>query len=68
MSKKAELNHDLGGHLEISMGEKLTKSGGLRANTEGEMVVEKMANQGDGKHMYTNTRHLLDTQGMLKGD
>jgi hypothetical protein len=44
------------------MGEKLTKSGWLGANTEGEMVVEKkMANRGDGKHVHTDTSHLLNT-------
>jgi hypothetical protein len=57
----AELNRDLGGHLEISMGEKLTQSGELGANTQGEMAAGKrMANRGDSKHAHTDTRHLLN--------
>ncbi|KAJ7908553.1 hypothetical protein B0H13DRAFT_1878589 [Mycena leptocephala] len=61
----AELNGDLGRRLEISMGEKLTQSGGLGANTEGEMAAEKkMANRGNGKHAHTDTRHLLNIRGI----
>jgi hypothetical protein len=43
------------------MGKKLTKSGGLGANTEGEMATEKISNRSDGKHAHTDTRHLLNT-------
>jgi hypothetical protein len=49
------------------MGEKLTQSGGLGGNTEGEMAAGKrMANRGDGKHAHTDTRYLLNIRGIAK--
>jgi hypothetical protein len=49
------------------MGRKQTKLGEVGSKAVREVAVEKKTtNLGDGKHAHTDSRHLLNTRGMLK--
>jgi hypothetical protein len=57
----------LGGLLEIIMGGNQTEFGEVGSKAVREVVVEKKtANWGDGRHVHTHSRHLLNTRGMRR--